>query len=194
MSKEYLEALKEIKIGLSNVSVKTNGELVYKLNPKNYELCQILETALKHLESIDNSKPSEGLNKLEELKYNIQDEIRYHYSGYACCKEETHKYDDDFKVIERALLDKQDNARSEEILQKYYQEGITLDSVRTLKQEKDNYKKVFKIVFKKNVDMLLIKKYDNVSDYNSAVWLSGREKLTEEEFNLLKGILNDEQV
>ena len=45
------------------------------------------------------------------------------------------------------------------------------------------------IVVKKNVDMLLIKKYDNVSDYNSAVWLSGREKLTEEEFNLLRSVL-----
>lgn len=50
-------------------------------------------------------------------------------------------------------------------------------------------KTAWDIVVKKSVDMLLIKKYDNVSDYNSAVWLSGREKLTEEEFNLLKEVL-----
>lgn len=42
------------------------------------------------------------------------------------------------------------------------------------------------IIKEKSVDMLLIKKYDNVSDYNSAVWLSGRDKLTDDEFKLLK--------
>lgn len=57
-------------------------------------------------------------------------------------------------------------------------------------QEQDKKKATcWDIVFKKNIDMLLIKKYDNVSDYNSAVWLSGREKLTEEEFNTLNEVL-----
>lgn len=41
---------------------------------------------------------------------------------------------------------KEQNARSEEILQKYYQDGITLDSVRALKQERDNYKKALEIL------------------------------------------------
>lgn len=49
--------------------------------------------------------------------------------------------------------------------------------------------KALEIIKEKSVDMLLIKKYDNASDYNSAVWLSGREKLTEDEFNLLKECL-----
>lgn len=48
--------------------------------------------------------------------------------------------------------------------------------------------KALEIISKKNVDMLLVKKYDNASDYNSAVWLSGRDKLTEEEFKILKGV------
>ena len=42
------------------------------------------------------------------------------------------------------------------------------------------------IISTKNVDMLLIKKYDNASDYNSAVWLSGRDKLTDDEFKMIK--------
>lgn len=48
---------------------------------------------------------------------------------------------DCLETIKQALLKAQENARSEEILQKYYQEGITLDSVRALKKEMAELKK-----------------------------------------------------
>ena len=105
----------------------------------------------------------EAIDMLDGLQYNIMDEIGFHYKGYVCCNEEMHKYDKDFDSIKQVLLKAQE-------------------------QEKEKAT-AWGIVISKNVDMLLIKKYDNVSDYNSAVWLSGREKLTEEEFNLLKEVL-----
>lgn len=72
----------------------------------------------------------------------------------------------------------------------YEKEYNNIKQVLLKAQEQEKKKATaWDIVISKNVDMLLIKKYDNVSDYNSAVWLSGREKLTEEEFNLLKEVL-----
>ena len=59
----------------------------------------------------------------------------------------------------------------------------------TIKQaliQKSKKEQALDIVVKKNVDMLLIKKYDNASDYNSTVWLSGRDKLTDDEFKMIK--------
>lgn len=176
MSKEYLEAFETV---YNNIDYLIS-DIVIEDDEVNGCLMTIKEQlptikhALQRLESIDNANPSEALKSFETLeKHNEYDNCWQIFS----------------KEIKQALLKAQANARSEEILQKYYQEGITLDSVRALKQEKDNYKKVLEIVFKKNVDMLLIKKYENVSDYNSAVWLSGREKLTQEEFNTLKKVL-----
>ena len=49
--------------------------------------------------------------------------------------------------------------------------------------------KALEIIKNKLVDVLLIKKYDFVEDYNSAVWITGRPKLVKEEFNLLKEVL-----
>jgi len=46
--------------------------------------------------------------------------------------------------------------------------------------------KVLEIIKNKAVDILLIIKYNNVYDYNSAVWLDGRPKLNEEEFEVIK--------
>ena len=49
--------------------------------------------------------------------------------------------------------------------------------------------KALEIIKEKLVDVSLIKKYDFVADYNSAVWIAGRPKLVKEEFNLLKEVL-----
>ena len=49
--------------------------------------------------------------------------------------------------------------------------------------------KALEIIKEKLVDVSLIKKYDFVEDYNSAVWISDRPKLVKEEFNLLKEAL-----
>lgn len=54
---------------------------------------------------------------------------------------------EDLENIKQTLLKAQENARSEEILQKYYQEGITLDSVRELKKENELLKEIIKSLF-----------------------------------------------
>lgn len=58
-----------------------------------------------------------------------------------------------------------------------------------LKAKAQKERKALEIIKGKLVDVSLIKKYDFVEDYNSAVWISGRPKLVKEEFNLLKEVL-----
>ena len=95
------------------------------------------------------------------------------------------------------ILLKEQNARSEEILQKYYQDGITLDSVRALKQERDNYKKVLEIIKEKRVNVGLFWNdfVDNGFGYHYYLekWYkyqsTDKQKLIEEDFELLRGWL-----
>lgn len=78
MSKE-LEAFKEIKLSLSNVSVDTNGELVYKLNPKRYLLCQIVEQALTKFDKIKtiiDTWNTSGIMSDEEALSQIDEVLR----------------------------------------------------------------------------------------------------------------------
>lgn len=120
-------------------------------------------------------------------------------------------YENEYDIVKNALqrLESIDNANPSEALEclerlEYYHTRSVSDlgckehrlkDISTIKQallkaEQDKKKAIaWDIVISKNVDMLLIKKYDNVSDYNSAVWLSGREKLTEEEFKIIKEVL-----
>ena len=51
--------------------------------------------------------------------------------------------------------------------------------------------KVLEILKEKLVDVSLIKKYDFVADYNSAVWIAGRPKLVKEEFETIKEVLGE---
>lgn len=97
-------------------------------------------------------------------------------------------------------------SRSEEILQKYYHEGITLDSVRALKKERNDYKEVLDIIKEKclhtdnlnymavciNYDMYkekMSKKHDTEVvkiDWDDKVLIDYLRLLTKEEFDLLK--------
>ena len=115
---------------------------------------------------------------------------------YQACTQSEALLMQDYEIVRQALLKAQDNARSEETLQKYFQEGITLDSVRALKQEKDYYKKVLEIIKEKNVAVALLKSCRTVNAYNILAfddeYLKANNylrKLTQEEFNLLKEVL-----
>lgn len=72
-----------------------------------------------------------------------------------------------------------------------------IEDIENIKQaliqaEQDKKKAIcWDIVVKKNVDVSLIKKYDFVEDYNSAVWIAGRPKLVKEEFDTLKERLGE---
>ena len=77
------------------------------------------------LEAIDNANPSEALECVDKI---------LGYFGKAQIETMTLSKCN-VLTIKQALLKVQENTRSEEILQKYYQEGITLDSVRALREE-----------------------------------------------------------
>lgn len=153
MNKEYLEALNWL---LANETIY-RGRTQLPITPAlRY---------IKHLlESIDNTKPNEGLNKLEELKYNIQDEIGYHYSGYTCCKEEMHKYDEDFAVIEKSLLNAQ-------------KEHAALEIIKEKKVDMWHLTDLLEQTYEMYLAFCKSEKYEE--DYI----------LTEEEFDLLKEVL-----
>ncbi len=110
-----------------------------------YEMAKCLDNikqAMQELQAIKDAKPSDAMECVNYIKVKL--------SGlrYECERAKNHRCDDlfiqehIFTTIENYILNAQENARSEEILQKYYQEGITLDSVRALKQELDKNKKV----------------------------------------------------
>lgn len=154
-----------------------------------------IKQALQRLESIDNAKPNEALEELGWLYANARIESGWVKERCITYKEEF-EHNDRIKpyydTIKQALLKAQQsekaNARNEEILQKFYQEGITLDSVRALKQERDNYKKALSIIKEKDVDIYILQSCKTVDEYNSKiVHITGETReLTKEEFDTLK--------
>ena len=159
-----------------------NDEIIHDMgseyveNPLKEEI-DIVNNALLELKAIKEANPSEALECLIGLeKEIIQRDGRI--TDFLKIK---------FNIIKQALIKAQGNARNEEILQKYYQEGITLDSVRVLKQERDNYKKVLNIIKEKNVDIYELQECKNVEQYNKKCDYWGIQ-LIEEEFDLLKEV------
>lgn len=206
MSKE-LEKVNEIH---NRAIYKADGTTVIESGWFNL-LIAYAKQALLRLESIDNSNTSEALECLErigndyflgskdctvkkiyEKEYNTIKQVLIErivwknihntkvktplvsiFEGLS--KDERFKFTEHiyyhWEEMKEALEDKNNELEKENV---------------ELKAKAQKEHKALEIISKKNVDMLLIKKYDNVSDYNSAVWLSGRDKLTEEEFNTLK--------
>lgn len=155
----------------------------------------VIEEAFDELKAIKEAKPSEAMECLEELdclfyldkKRTTEGGTREEYEFYPSDTKEYHTIK---QYILKSQETEKENARNEEILQKYYQQGITLDSVRVLKQERDNYKKVLDIIFEKNVDICLLKQVSSFTGYNE-IMLKIHDKenykpLSQEEFNLLK--------
>lgn len=137
---------------------------------------KIIEKALKDYEAIKNAEPTKALECLEII---------------CVCARVTGLYKkEDEDVVKQALIKYQEqDFNYKNIVIPFFDELADLLGTNDIDEMLDKIKeqeKALEIISKKNVDMLLIKKYDNVSDYNSAVWLSGREKLTEEQFKLLK--------
>ena len=178
MSKE-LEALDELVYSGQENPITISFDIT-----KFFQVIGEIRECLQRLEAIENTNPSEALEDLEIM-------YESYCMGYGI-------NDERFKNIKQALIKSQEqekeNVRNEEILQKYYQDGITLDSVRTLKQERDNYKRVLDIIKEKCVSMWHLMKSKTVEDYNFYLIIEGIEdtnifKLTQEEFELLKEML-----
>lgn len=170
MSKEYLGALENLK---QQAIAFEHSELAIKVANMNYTT---LRQALQRLESIDDVEPDEALKWLNQIVEYITEDKKVKYKA-------TILFDCD--IIKDALLKAQTN---EEILQKYYQEGITLDSVRALKKERDFFKKSLEIIKEKKVSIFQLSCCKNVNEYNDLKFKDS-EKLTKEEFNLLKMML-----
>ncbi len=168
--------------------------------PENYNYLQVNETeefnivrqTLLELKQIKETKPSETMVCLENIEADLTG-LRKHVT----------EYDDGFDsylediwnnidTIEQYLLNAQKNARSEETLQKYYQEGITLDSVRALKQERDNYKKAFAVVWRKPTQIRAAVAYfrstlnPTYEDYCTTIM--SEDQLTKEEFEIFREV------
>ncbi len=144
MSKEYLEALKEL------------CEFVNYCDEANEDV-GVIEEALQRLESIDNSNPSEALEDLENMvdTFLVENKNKIEFNkvnNYDCeLLEERRK---DLESYKQALLKAQEQA------------------------------KVLEIIKKKNVNITSLKAYD-LEEYNMVY----ENKLTQEEFDLLKEIL-----
>ena len=91
---EYISASKTPKHYLDLSAEDTLKELM------------IIKGVLTELQQIKSAELTKALECLEGLKNNIQEEIAWQWKGYARCKEETHKYDDDFNAIKQALIQK----------------------------------------------------------------------------------------
>lgn len=194
MCKE-LEAFERIDSTLYFNNIK--GKLEFGIDTEEHTDCdsvigmvddlETIEQALKEKivwKNIHNTKVKiplcnivNGMNQQE--RFRTIEHIYYHW------EEMKEALEDKNKELEK------ENARNEEILQKYYHEGITLDSVRALKQENAEYKRVLAIIFGKKVDIVYLNDSNNVEEYNSHFGCVVC-KLTSEEFNLLKRYFGNE--
>ncbi len=100
----------------------------------------------------------------------------------------TFDIDDDFMGIDIVLTANCDVSYSEKSFYWTANVNYVTDVKKVVEDRiKARHKiKALEIIKGKLVDVSLIKKYDFVEDYNSAVWIAGRPKLVKEEFELLK--------
>lgn len=102
-----------------------------------------VEQALQRLEAIEKGKNTDIIDNYMAFKNDNaepSEALVCLLSIYSFSEDVIYQFEKEYNTVRQALLKAQDNARSEEILQKYYQEGITLDSVRALKEKNAEYK------------------------------------------------------
>ena len=192
MSKEYLEALKTIKIKCHPNS---------NPSPVVDEALEVVEQALQRLEFIDNANPSKALERLYcsgnlQLNYVLSDK---------------HKHD--YETIEQALqrLESIDNANPSKALDCLFRLGHNHRKDYINGKHKEDYsiveqallkaqenEKVLSIINKKSVYIHLLQQCGDVESYNNYFItkygldeFTERLLLTQEEFDLLKRLLRN---
>jgi len=165
MSKEYLEAFKNLK-----------QELYYSPNqiPDIDKWHEIIEQALKRLEAIDNANPNRALECLEAL------------GGVEISHTETEQ-DEDFNgewVFDTVTVD---DGPIEYLYDEYFN---TIKDYILKTQQQEDKAKAFNLINEKDVDIKLLKwAYPSVEAYNVKVrtekdyWW--RKELTKEEFEFI---------
>lgn len=141
----------------------TDKEQVAALNEIMGEVAKE-KTAMQRLEAIENSNPSEALERLEKNRNAIP---------YAI----------DYRVIKQSLIKTQ--KQEEDII--HYKGTINnyRRDIALLKDIKKEQEKVLNIIKNKCVDIYLLKSISTLEEYNKSIGLRGIE-LTQEEFDLLK--------
>lgn len=163
----------------------------------------IVREALERLEAIDNVEPSEALEAFGRITLHAEYDNDSHYDGLH--------FEDDCKLVDKALerLEQIDNANPSEALkclERYINNiifakdlinqkqqlltNITIIKQALLNAEKEH--KALEIINEKECDMrwfkYCIKVNSEVETYNNGL-PEYYEKLTQEQFNLLKEVL-----
>ena len=169
MEKEF-EALKRIR--------QETAPATYNPDFDKKECCDVIEQALQHLEAIENSNPSETLDKLLD---------RANHDEYLSRigTEEAIKFLNENQMfvtsIKQALLKAQEQEKENDRLDTKCL-NILADNIRL--------ENILKVIKKKTVNILLLELAENVDEYNERIVPNGQ--LTQEEFELLKRYLENE--
>lgn len=155
-----LEALSKIAKRIGTLKVDNNGEMYNSLGDM-YEPYKTIEKELKRLEAIDNTNPSEALNKLKE-NAEMFDEI---------AQENNHSYKDD-TVVEAFI---------------YHSNNLSIEQALIKAQEQE---KVLEIIKLKRVSIPVIFEFDTYDDYWEWAYSNVIRLylLSREEFNFLKKV------
>lgn len=175
MSKEYLEAFNRIEQEVDGCMY------IYHIEENDIN---IVKKSLLELQAIKEANPSEALRCLNKL-----DNSNYFFSK-PTPEDKVNEIANCFKIVKQALLKAQE--QEEDII---HYKGTIANLRRDnalLKELNAEYKKVLEIIFEKNVDILALKIYDNVEDYNENLIWDSQKDLTQEEFELLKRWFNRE--
>lgn len=162
------------------------NEMIYRGRTR-LPISPMLREIKQRLEAIDNANPSEALECLENIG---------NWELANSCMEKVNE-SDEFAIIKQALLKQQEQ-------EKFFDDRLVFKNgcimsgfdykgkqiVAMPLEEYDEFmkqEKALKIIFEKNVNTLLLELAENVDEYNERIVPNG--KLTEEEFNLLKEML-----
>ena len=160
MSKEYLEAFRGFKYGM----ITDNAVCI----TKSYfdDKFPIIEQALQRLEAIDNAEPSEALKCLDKIAKQIE------------LDEDTDYWEirNAHKTVENALIKAQKEHKALEIIKEKYPNVVEVK----LCKDYEHYK--LRMSSKHDTEIVKI-------DWNDKSLLDYLLLLTEEEFNLLKEVL-----
>jgi len=172
MSKEYLEALEELR------DFRYGKD---KLLVCQTEMYSTIKKALQRLEAIDNANSGEALECLERI------------TAYFLNKTKEIDFQD-LRDIEQALIKAQENENKIDNLE-YEKKMLIKESVRDLKIV-ENQHKVLEIIKEKPIQSRFVIMYlkttvnPTYEDYRTVV--KEKDLLIEEEFNMLKEMFKDE--
>jgi hypothetical protein len=172
---EIEEALKELEEELK----WTHNDGV-NLTKYDERLFNVIKQALIELKSIKEADPSEALKQVTYLSAILPDWQRVN-NGV-----------DSLSIIKQALLKAQDLEKEIEILKEYRKDYLSrLDNLEkhSLKQDK-----ALEIIKEKKIDVVKLCCSLDAESYNLSIDIKGLNdsyKITQEEFDLLKEVLND---